>query len=385
MKLRYPALFCICLCCGCAGSKQGAATPSDTAEGNEIRIDDHSLQNLMVPEDAVKTVSGYRYVTLTPGKGQKPSHTDAVQIHVHVVDVEGKPVDDQSATVSMAHSTPFLEEILAEMELGQRVRVWGESQTHIWEIELLGIDETFKAPEDVGSVPENAQKLEGIEGMDGVYWRVVEPGHGESPHDGQALRFKASRWKSNGEILESNQTTNGQLVFLNRDNPQIDPIHHAILYKIHEGEHIRIWIPGSLMQTDYDLVEDMWITEYLTQLDTPQELAVPAENVETIEPDAAFMRLLSTQNASKLVDKDVVQVNMTCWNGSTGTLVDSSLLRGQKDIMELTDALGVWLKIMKNAAPGDEFMAWIKASALPESVGMDLTCRVTVFDKITGI
>ena len=385
MKIRHPAVFCICLILGCAASKQESSTPSDTSDSKEIVIRDSSFENLMVPADAVKTPSGYRYITLVSGNGQKPSHTDAVQIHVHVVDVEGKPVDDQSATVSMAHSTPFLEEMLAQMELGQRIRVWGESQAHIWEIELLGVDESFKAPEDVEKVPENAQKLEGVEGVEGVYWRVVEPGHGETPHEGQALRFKASRWKSNGEILESNKTTNGQLVFLTKDNPQIDPIHHALLYKIHEGEHIRIWIPSSLMQMEDDLVEDIWITEYLTELDTPQELAIPQENVQTIEPDDAFMRILSTHNAPKLAEKDVVQVNMTCWNGSTGTLVDSSLLRGQKDIMELSDALGVWLKIMKNAAPGDEFMAWIKASALPEALGMDLTCRVSVFDKITGI
>ena len=73
---------------------------------------------------------------------------------------------------------------------------------------------------------------------------------------------------------------------------------------------------------------------------------------------------------------------MTCWNGSTGALIDSSYLRGSHDVMEITPALGVWHDIMQQAAPGDVFMAWIKASALPEQVNMDLTCHVQVFDRV---
>ena len=51
--------------------------------------------------------------------------------------------------------------------------------------------------------------------------------------------------------------------------------------------------------------------------------------------------------------------------------------------MEIKPELGVWFDIMQHIAPGHEFMAWIKATALPESVGMDLVCYGHVFNRIT--
>ena len=50
--------------------------------------------------------------------------------------------------------------------------------------------------------------------------------------------------------------------------------------------------------------------------------------------------------------------------------------------MELTEKLGIWMDIMTSVAPGDVFVTWIPASSLPESVGMDLTCRVHVYDVV---
>lgn len=369
-----------CFLTACATTSNVAVSESSTESAQTETQESGDNGSMLIPENALRTESGYAYVVLKPGNGQKPAMTDAVQVHLRVLNVEGAVVDEESATVAYSHSTPFVTEMLSLMEIGEQVRAWGESQARIWEIELMGIDETYRAPEDAAAAPEDAFHLPDY---DDVRWRLIEPGKGEIAHTGQALRVQASRWKSNGEILESNRASRGQIVFLNDESQQLDPLHNAMLRQMNEGAHVRMWIPAVLIGTDYDLVEDMWLAEYLTQLDVPNELTVPDDkNVIAILPDGAWIRFDTQGNAEKLVENDAVQVDMTCWNAANGVLIDSSILRGAHDVMEIKPALGIWFDIMKQAAPGAEFMAWIKASAMPEQVNMDLTCRVQVFDKL---
>lgn len=374
----FIVLFCFLTSCASTSAVTSAGTMAENAETEQAESDNGSM---MIPDNALRTESGYAYVVLKSGNGVKPAMTDAVQVHLRVLNVEGSVVDEDTATVAYSHSTPFLAEMLSLMEVGEEIRVWGESQARIWEIELLGIDESYRAPEDAVSAPENALQLAGF---DEVRYRLIEPGKGENAHYGQALRVQASRWKSNGEILESNRASQGMIVFLNEENSQLDPVHNAILQQMNEGAHVRLWIPASMIGTDYDLVEDMWLAEYLTQLDTPTELTAPEDkNVIAIHPDGAWMRFEEQGAGEKLVENDAVNVSMSCWNASNGTMVDSSYLRGKHDVMEIKPALGIWFDIMKQASPDSEFMTWIKASAMPEQVTMDLVCRVQVFDKLS--
>ncbi len=345
----------------------------------EEPMSSQTSESMMIPDNALKTASGYAYIFLKQGTGIKPAHTDAVKVHLRVVNVEGTLVDESDATLAIAHSTPFLEEILPVMELGAVVRVWGESQARIWEIEMISVDEAYRAPEDVAAPPQDALTLDGFEQ---VHWRMVEPGTGENAHTGQAVRLHASRWKTDGEILESNRAGRGMVVFLNDESKQLDPIHDAMIHQMNLGAHARIWIPGAMTGMTFDLVEDLWLDEFLPQLETPKNLAKPDDNLTEIEPDAAWIQFSTQTNAQKLAENDAVEVDMTCWNGSTGVLIDSTYLRENRDVMEIKPALGVWFKIMQQAAPGDEFMTWIKASALPEQVNMDLVCHVHVFDKV---
>lgn len=365
MRSIFFSLFVSCFLLGCATS--GVIEPASSTE------QDTSM--MIVPDRALKTTSGFAYVVLKEGNGRRPERTDAVKMHIRVHDVEGHVTDDETASLAVSHSTPFFEEMIAVMEVGSTIRVWGESSSRIWDLELVEIDETYRAPEDVSHPPEDAQTLEGFEG---VRWRVIEQGKGENAKRGQTLRVQASRWTGRGEILESNRASRGMLVFLNDESRQFDPIHDALFRQLNEGAHARIWIPESLLSTGYDLVEDVWVVEFVTELDTPSELAIPSENRIEIAPDGAWVRFLERSGAALLKENDAATVHMTCWNTENGQLLDSSDLRDKPDIMDITPALGVWFEIMKHVAPGDVLMAWVKASVLPEQVNVDMTCRVAV-------
>jgi hypothetical protein len=72
---------------------------------------------------------------------------------------------------------------------------------------------------------------------------------------------------------------------------------------------------------------------------------------------------------------------MTCWNAETAQLIDATYLREKPDIMDIKPELGIWQKIMMQASVGTTLTAWIKKEALPENVGMDMTCRVKILDQ----
>jgi hypothetical protein len=280
----------------------------------------------------------------------------------------------------MARSTPFLEEMLSVMSVGEQIRVWGESQARIWEIELLSIDMSFRAPEDVAAPPETAHVLNGFED---VRWRIIEPGYGELIQAGQAFRIHASRWNTQGEILESSKDGRGMLLLFNNTYAAQDPIHHAVLQQMRPGMRVRLWIPKTRLGIEHDLVEDFWIVERLSQLEPPSEIQVPTQDphLTVMEPDKAWMRIEMPGDGINLTDQSAVLVDMTCWNAETAQLIDATYLREKPDIMDIKPELGIWQKIMMQASVGTTLTAWIKKEALPENVGMDMTCRVKILDQ----
>ena len=363
-------LFMLLALAWIAGCTTVTPTPSNLAESLEF-------DSMLIPDHAQRTRSGYVYAYLRHGTNEMPAVTDAVRVHVTVRNLEGSILDDQEATISVSHSTPFLEEILPILDVGSAVRVWGESPSRIWDIALVGIDLEYRAPEDVAGPPDDAQVLPGF---DGVWWKVLDPGHGPTAKTGQNLRIQATRWDRDGAVLESNRATEGMAVQLVPGSRQLDPIHFVVLHELREGAHARLWMQAETAGTPTDIVEDLWVARYLPELDAPSDLAVPLGDAGLVEvaKDAAWMRFITQNPAPKLAENDAVEVAMTCWNAASGELVVART-QDSHDVMEISPNLGIWYDVMTHAAPGDSFMVWIRATALPAEVNMDLTCRVRIF------
>ena len=372
--------------CGCAGNPESAPkSATEEARTNDIEQASSSdaVDSMMIPDNALKSPGGYAYVILKPGNGTKPAHTAAVDVNLRVRSVDGGIVDEGKGTIAAAHSTPFLEEMIGLMEIGETIRVWGESQARIWEIELIGVNDVYNPPEDVGAVPSDAMVLPGFED---VHYRVIEQGDGSSKiQEGQVIRFHATRWKSNGEILESSRAGRGMLLFLNDSQKALDPIHHAMVLQMTTGAHVRLWLPAARIQADSDIVEDFWVAERVFELEPP-ELKVPEDKAGLTEIAKDVWMRFDARNESPVLlkDSDAAEVDMTCWRAETGDLIEASYIREKHDVMDITQELGIWYDIMKNAAPGDTFVAWIGAKSLPKSVNMDLVCRMKVFGIVNS-
>ncbi len=376
--MKKLSIILALILCGCAGNPESAPkSVSDESEQTPTVQASDATDSMMIPDNALKSPGGYAYVILKPGNGTKPAHTAAVDVNLRVRSVDGGIVDEGKGTIAAAHSTPFLEEMIGLMEIGETIRVWGESQARIWEIELIGVNEVYNPPEDVAAAPADALVLPGF---DDVHYRVIEPGTGDKFHQGQVIRFHATRWKSDGEILESSRAGRGMLLFLNDSQKALDPIHHTMVLEMSAGAHVRMWLPAARIHADSDIVEDFWVVERVHALEPP-ELRVPADKAGLTEiAKGVWMRFEARNDSPVLLqESDAAEVDMTCWRADTGDLIEASYIREKHDIMDITPELGIWFDIMKNAAPGDRFVAWIGAKSLPASVNMDLVCRVEVF------
>ena len=171
---------------------------------------------------------------------------------------------------------------------------------------------------------------------------------------------------------------------LNEAQKQLDPVHHAMILQMQPGMHVRLWLPKERIHSNSDIVEDLWVVERINELEPPQNCTVPDDKSNLIEvtPDVWMQKLNASSEPQMLHESDAVTVDLTCWRADNGELIEASYMREKHDIMDIKPELGVWFDIMQKAAPGDTFITWIPAKALPDSVHLDMVCRVTIFERI---
>jgi len=330
--------------------------------------------SMMIPTDALLSPSGYAYIVLSPPTGGKPPQQAAVDVYFLIRDATGTITDETKATLAMWHSTPFLEEILSLMSIGETVRVWGESRTRIWEISLLGINENYNAPPDAARPPLDASAT-----PQGASWRLIELGDGKLPKPNQVIRFHATRWRSTGEILESNRASSGLLLPLNDQLARTDPLHYERFLDMPAGTHIRIWIPAHVWHGEVDVVEDLWLTEIVEILDPPTDLEPPADLAPLMD-GVWFLSQQSGRTEQNLKPGQIIHIDITCWKSPTGELIEASRLRPDHHEMVISDNLGTWQNVMTNAHVEEEFRVWLSAHVLPMDIDFDMTCHVKIID-----
>lgn len=348
------------------------------SEVTELYSDEESNGGiLLIPSEAKRTKSGYAYAVIHRGSEEKPSHADAVKLRLRVRNLEGKILDSGERTLSIAHSTPFFEEILPLMHIGETLRVWGDKRD-VWEIEMIGADASFRATFGVEAPPPDASALEGYPD---VFYKIADPGSGEPIARGDAARIHVSRWDSGGAIAESTRAGRGMVYFLNEKSYQTDPIHAVITENLRAGARVLVWIPAHRAGLSYDIAEEIEIAEALPQLVFPSLL--PGDNASAAELGTGTKLVIEENSAqSKLTEGDSVNVDMTCWNGATRDLVDATYLRGKPDIMDIGPKLGIYFGIMTQLGVGDAALVQIPEDDLPPSVGMMLVCRIKVLGKV---
>ncbi len=221
---------------------------------------------LKPPADAEITPTGLTQVTLTKGAGEtSPLPDDTVVMHYRGWDSQGRRFDDtqtrgQPDRVRVSALAPGWAEALSTMLPGEKRRVWiparlgfGPVPTPerpngdvVLDVELVDIVKALPPPEvppDLTSPPTDA-----VTTTTGLVYKVLTRGKGErTPNRNERVLVHYSGWDMAGKLFDSS-VMRGEPIAFGVD--EVIPGWTEALQLMHEGDQIRVWIPGNLAYGD---------------------------------------------------------------------------------------------------------------------------------------
>ncbi|MGZ0655007.1 FKBP-type peptidyl-prolyl cis-trans isomerase [Coraliomargarita sp. W4R53] len=241
----------------CAFPLTSVASENDTYSMLETPKDVNS-----VPSDAEASASGLASRVLEAGEGaESPSAADTVTVHYSGWTTDGQMFD---SSVKRGQPTSFplnrvikgWTEGLQLMVVGEKRRFWipadlayGENPGGgrpggllVFDVELLDIQkapEAPKVPEDVASVPANAEVRDS-----GLASRMITEGTGsQHPTKRDMVTVHYSGWTTDGQMFDSSVMRGSPATF---GLGQVIPGWTEGVQLMVEGEKRRFWIPGKL-------------------------------------------------------------------------------------------------------------------------------------------
>lgn len=214
-------------------------------------------------KDAAKTPSGLASKVLTKGTGKEhPGDADQVKVHYTGWTTDGKMFDSsvqrgEPATFGVNQVIPGWTEALKLMVAGEKRRLWipaklayGETPRMgapagnlTFDVELLEILASPKAPADVAAAPKDAKKT-----ASGLAYRVLKKGTGKThPKATDRVTVHYTGWTTDGKMFDSS-VQRGQPATFGLD--QVIKGWTEGVQLMVEGEKTRFWIPGPLAYGD---------------------------------------------------------------------------------------------------------------------------------------
>lgn len=408
---------------------------SHASNGDGVRFagyigedDYHPSKSVMelLSEHARVSPGGHAYLYLKKGDGsEKPTKQSIADIYLRVLDVSDGVISEDTTTVTVNAASPLIEDMVTQMVVGDKVRVWGDSYLRIWEIELLDFR---PIPEDTSNHiaqgwPRYPEKGEAKQ-------RITKHVDREKIQKDQFIHIIKTHYKS---------LPDGDLRYIYSYDliVQVSPYtlsetEYDLFTNMSVGEQVRTWYlqkPGIP-----DIVSDVWILDRYPQYETPEMLKPPEDKSAHIGFGLYKKMIVHDDNAPKIGEQEKFEISMNCWNTDNGRLVtttdldydgrhvenrDRKLHRQKlyrwRDIVEFEhpresayswceyvdpdsfkgrecarsietenrfDEMEqrvagnsgykyrlsfVWQALLKDVAKGDVFMAWISGAALRES------------------
>ncbi len=224
--------------------ERGPPTPADVA---------------MAPANAKKTASGIPYIVVEPGSGKtRPRSYDVVTISYSAWSSTGRLFDSSEIVKQPKKTFPFreaiaVEEVLATMVKGQRVRLWlpasqleqmpGTPDGQVcFEVELLEVQPKQApppTPRSVAAPPANAKKT-----ANGVFYEVLKKGTGTvHPTARNRVKVNYTGWLTSGRLFDSSEV-HGQPAGLTLS--KAIPGFVEGMGEMVAGDRFRMWIPVEL-------------------------------------------------------------------------------------------------------------------------------------------
>jgi FKBP-type peptidyl-prolyl cis-trans isomerase len=259
LKKNHPLMLATALLAGtiCAFPLTTSASETDTYSMLDTPKDVNA-----VPADAESTASGLASRVLVAGTGsESPAAADTVTVHYSGWTTDGKMFD---SSVKRGKPTSFpLNRVIKGWTEGLQLMVVGETRRFwipaelaygenpgggrpggllVFDVELLEIQkapEAPKVPEDVASVPANAEVR-----PSGLASRVLTVGTG-SKHPGKhdMVTVHYSGWTTDGQMFDSSVMRGSPATF---GLSQVIPGWTEGVQLMVEGEKRRFWIPAKL-------------------------------------------------------------------------------------------------------------------------------------------
>ena len=273
----------------------------------------------LISEHALITPGGHAYLYMKRGKGkEKPTLESVADIKLSIYDATNQLVNSDETQVSLKSSLPLVKDMVRQMVVGDKVRVWGDSYLRVWEIELLGFQNPMsneilaKGPE---KPPEEGDKA----------WVVTKNTKNERLKDGQIVHVQFIHWKEKDD---------GSLVFEESKDYILEINKHVLAYyydmfrAMAVGERARAWHLNRWEPKDS--VYDIWVIDRYPQYETPELLNIPKGDDTITFPNVTYAKklLYRPKDAKPVADQygriQAFEISVNCWDQHNGGLVATS-------------------------------------------------------------
>jgi FKBP-type peptidyl-prolyl cis-trans isomerase len=278
MKRLAVVVCTLVLSSACIGKSEDKQAPSASAD--PVPVPTAGARDMLKPEpipappdvaappdDAAKTASGLATKVIAPGTGTThPAPSDTVKVNYTGWTTDGKMFDSsltrgQPTSFGVTQVIPGWTEGLQLMVAGEKRRMWipaniaygargmpgiPPNSPLTFDVELLDIVTTPKAPPDVGAPPTDAKKT-----ASGLAYKLLSSGAANAAKPGptDSVTVSYTGWTTDGKMFDSTVT---------RGQPTSFPLNHVIkgwtegLQLMKVGDKMRFWIPGKLAYDDPD-------------------------------------------------------------------------------------------------------------------------------------
>jgi FKBP-type peptidyl-prolyl cis-trans isomerase len=191
---------------------------------------------------------------------------------------------------------------------------------------------------------------------------ILTPGTGED-HPGATdyARVRYTVWSSTGELIQHLETPKSVTVAV----ASMLPGWRMATEQMVTGESRRIWVPasfgaGKIAEGELYVI-DAELIEIVRPQVAPPDVAAPPASATTSESGLAWIVLQSGTGGDHPTPRSHVTVHYTGWT-TDGTMIDSSVLRGQPATFPLTGVIRGWTEGVQLMTRGEKRRFWVPAA-----------------------
>ncbi len=308
---------------------------------------------------------GVPVVTQVKGTGKTANYYDRIKFRALKWKSSEKKILSKTIGGDCEEQADNLCDVLENMAEGETAWAWTTSDSGeevAWHVEVLDIEANERpkvaVPIDVAAPPPDATKV------NGVFIKKLSRGNTTiSPNAADTVKVHYTGWTTKGRQFDSS---------VDRGSPASFPLNRVIpgwtegLQQLNVGDKARLWIPEELaykgnpgspqgmLVFDVELLEVVVAPKPPTR---PKHYKKAPRNAKRTKSGLRYLRLKKGKGPRPTADS-YVTVHYSMWD-QTGTLADSSVVRGRPAKFGLNQVIKGWTEAVQLMRPGSKYRFWI--------------------------